>query len=61
MQVFHAQTLSVLYGQRTIFYIVYNHLSELKESPEKRVLQRLLSLYGANIVLKQIGLLYEVR
>lgn len=61
MQVFHAQTLTILYGQRTIFFIFYKHLLELNDSAEKRVLQRLLSLYGGNIVLKQIGLLYEVR
>lgn len=60
MQIFHAQTLSILFGQRVIFFIFYKHLLALDDDAERRVLQRLLSLYGANIALKQIGLLYEV-
>lgn len=60
-QVFHAQSLSIIYGQRTIFARFIEYLSDLDDSAEKEVLQKLLSLYGANIILKNIGLLYEVK
>lgn len=60
-QVFHAQTLTIIYGQRTIFARFLEHLSNVESSAEKQVLQKLLSLYGTNIILKNIGLLYEVK
>lgn len=46
--------------QRIILYMAHKQVSKLSPSPEAQVLERVLALYGANIVLKQIGLLYEV-
>lgn len=60
MQVFYAQTLSIVYGQRVIFNCFLQHIENLDDSAEKAVLQRVLALYGSNLLLRHIGILYEV-
>lgn len=60
MQVFHAQNLSIVYGQRTIYKAFYDLIEKLDSSPERIVLTKLLSLYGANLLLKHMACLYEV-
>ncbi|XP_055923982.1 peroxisomal acyl-coenzyme A oxidase 3 isoform X2 [Eupeodes corollae] len=58
-QVFTASNLSIIYAQRTIYYVFYKFVKELPAGPEKEVLRKLLSLYGANLILKHVGLLYQ--
>jgi acyl-CoA oxidase len=59
-QVFNAITLSMAYGQRAIFNAFFKHIQTLEVSPEKDVLLKVLSLYGANLIVKNyIGVLYE--
>uniref|UniRef100_A0A1A9X084 Acyl-coenzyme A oxidase n=1 Tax=Glossina brevipalpis TaxID=37001 RepID=A0A1A9X084_9MUSC len=58
MQVFGAQTLAIVYGERTIYQVFHNFVRELSESGEKRVLQKLLSLYGCNLIVKHAALFY---
>jgi acyl-CoA oxidase len=59
-QVFNAINLSLAYGYRQTFAIFFNEVQRLPMSPEKDVLSKLLSLFGANlIVTKYIGTLYE--
>lgn len=59
-QVFYAIPLSIAYGQRAIFAAFYQHIQSLSSSAEKDVLEKLLSLYGANLIVKNyLGLLYE--
>lgn len=59
-QVFHAINLAIAYGHRSIFSAFYQHIQTVEQSPEKDVLMKLLSLYGANLIVKNyLGLLYE--
>lgn len=59
-QVFNAINLATAYGQRAIFQSFYEHIQKLEQSPEKAVLMKLLSLYGANLIVKNyIGTIYE--
>lgn len=58
-QVFHAQTLSIAYGQRAIFHVFWEFVSNLEKSPERDALERIASLYGANLLMRHIGLFYE--
>lgn len=59
-QVFGAINLSIAYGHRSIFYVLYNRISELSASAERDLLVNVLSLYGANIIVKNyIGIIYE--
>lgn len=60
MQVFYAQTLTIVYAQRAIFNCFLQHVQALDNSAEKTVLQRVLALYGSNLLLQHVGLLYEV-
>lgn len=46
--------------QRAIFNVFLEFISNLESSPERDVLERIASLYGANLFLKHIGLFYEV-
>ncbi|XP_055298156.1 peroxisomal acyl-coenzyme A oxidase 3 isoform X2 [Sitodiplosis mosellana] len=59
IQVFHAQTLSIVYGQRAIFSVFSDFVSKLENTPERAVLERVTSMYGANLLLRHIGLFYE--
>lgn len=57
---FNAINLSIAYGHRAIFNAFFQHVTSVKPSAEKEVLLRLLSLYGANVIVKNyIGVLYE--
>lgn len=58
-QTFFARTLAIVYGERMIFDIFHKKVSSMSSSPEKIVLTRLLSLYGANLITKHMGLFYE--
>ncbi|XP_055849035.1 peroxisomal acyl-coenzyme A oxidase 3-like isoform X2 [Episyrphus balteatus] len=58
-QVFIASNLSIIYAQRTIFYVFYKFVRDLPESSEKDVLRKVLSFYGANLVMKHLALLYQ--
>lgn len=58
-QVFAAATLSIIYGQRMIYYVFYNHIRQLNDSAERKVLTKLLVLHGSTLILKNIGLFYE--
>lgn len=59
-QVFYARDLSLAYAQRTIFFTFFVSNENLENGPEKDVLMRLLSLYGANLILQNyMGILYE--
>jgi acyl-CoA oxidase len=59
-QVFHANSLASAYAHRQIFAASLNEISKLENSPEKEVLRKLLSLYGANlIVTKYLATLFE--
>lgn len=46
-------------AQRAMFNQVYNHLAQLPASAERTVFTRLLALYGANVVYRNLGHLYE--
>ncbi|XP_037959997.1 peroxisomal acyl-coenzyme A oxidase 3 [Teleopsis dalmanni] len=59
VQVFNAQLLSIIYGQRTIYFIMYNFVNNLSDCDEKLVLGKLLSFYGANLVLKHASIFYQ--
>lgn len=58
-QVFNAITLSVVYAQRTIFYVFYQFVNNLTESAEKSVLLKLLSFYGAYLVTKNAAVFHQ--
>lgn len=59
-QVFHARNLAIAFAQRCIFAAFYNRVKELPSCPEKEVMRKLLSLYGAHLItLNYIGILYE--
>lgn len=47
------------HSKRTIFESSLKHISALEDTPEKKVLERILSLYGGNLLLRHIGSLYE--
>ncbi|XP_055712860.1 peroxisomal acyl-coenzyme A oxidase 3-like isoform X2 [Phlebotomus papatasi] len=58
-QTFNATTLSIVYAKRMIFLAFYNRILELKESPETKALTRLLSLYGATVLITHLSILYQ--
>lgn len=95
IQVFHAQSLSIAYGQvshsmsytkwthltlqldfyfekknhfcfffiptqRAVFNVFWEYVSNLENTPERVALERVASLYGANLLMRHIGLFYEV-
>lgn len=52
--------MAIAYGHRQIFLTSFNAIKNLKDSPEQKVLEKLLILFGANLVVtKYLGLLYE--
>ncbi|KAM7352384.1 acyl-CoA oxidase 3 isoform 2-T2 [Cochliomyia hominivorax] len=59
MQVFNAQPLAIIYGQRSIYYVFYKFVMNLAESNEKQALLKLLCLYGANLITKHVGIFYQ--
>lgn len=58
-QIFNASQLSMVFGQRLIFSIALKNISSLENSPEKMVLLKLLSLYGANLITKYESFFYQ--
>uniref|UniRef100_W8BZ96 Acyl-coenzyme A oxidase n=1 Tax=Ceratitis capitata TaxID=7213 RepID=W8BZ96_CERCA len=59
IQVFNAQQLSIVYAQRTIYYIFHRFLDTAAPSNERNVLRKLLSFYGADLITKHIGIFYQ--
>ncbi|KAH8381153.1 hypothetical protein KR200_005982 [Drosophila serrata] len=59
IQVFAAQKLSLIYGERTIYYVFYKFVTNLPASAEKEVLQQVLSFYGAHLVTKYSAIFYQ--
>uniref|UniRef100_A0A0A1XQ08 Acyl-coenzyme A oxidase n=1 Tax=Zeugodacus cucurbitae TaxID=28588 RepID=A0A0A1XQ08_ZEUCU len=59
IQVFNAQQLSIIYAQRTIYYVFHRFVNDLPPSNERNVLATLLSFYGADLVTKHIGSFYQ--
>ncbi|XP_017476850.1 PREDICTED: peroxisomal acyl-coenzyme A oxidase 3 isoform X2 [Rhagoletis zephyria] len=59
IQVFYAQQLSVVYAQRTIYFVFHRFVNDLPPSNEKKVLTQLLSFYGAHLVTQHIGIYYQ--
>ncbi|XP_055643319.1 peroxisomal acyl-coenzyme A oxidase 3 isoform X2 [Toxorhynchites rutilus septentrionalis] len=59
MQTFYARTLSIAYGERLLLFTAEKFMRNLEEGPEKIAIMRLISLYGANIVLKHVGIFYQ--
>ncbi|XP_034669727.1 peroxisomal acyl-coenzyme A oxidase 3 isoform X2 [Drosophila subobscura] len=59
IQVFAAQKLSIIYGERTIYYVFYKFVNSLPASAEKQVLEQLLSFYGAHLVTKYSAIFYQ--
>lgn len=59
-QVFGAINLSIAYGHRSIFFVFFNRIKNLSASAEKDLLMKVLTLYGANIIVKNyLGVIYE--
>lgn len=59
MQVFNAQTLSIVYGQRTIYAVFYKFVMDQPNSNEKNALLKLLSMYGCNLITKNAAIFYQ--
>ncbi|XP_017033868.1 peroxisomal acyl-coenzyme A oxidase 3 isoform X1 [Drosophila kikkawai] len=59
IQVFAAQKLSIIYGERTIYYMFHKFVSNLPASAEKEVLQQVLSFYGAHLVTRYSAIFYQ--
>ncbi|XP_017065677.1 peroxisomal acyl-coenzyme A oxidase 3 [Drosophila eugracilis] len=59
VQVFAAQKLSLIYGERTIYYVFYKFVTSLSDSAEKLVLQQVLSFYGAHLIVKYSSVFYR--
>ncbi|XP_016946144.1 peroxisomal acyl-coenzyme A oxidase 3 isoform X7 [Drosophila biarmipes] len=59
IQVFYAQKLSIIYGERTIYHVFYKFVSCLHDSVEKKVLEQLLSFYGAHLITKYASVFYR--
>ncbi|XP_058058272.1 peroxisomal acyl-coenzyme A oxidase 3 isoform X1 [Anopheles bellator] len=58
-QSFFARTLSIAYGERMLLYVYSKFLANLEPGSERQALERLGALYGAGVILKHIGLLYQ--
>lgn len=58
-QIFNATQLSMVFGQRLIYSIALTNISSLESSPEKLVLIKLLSLFGANLITKYESFFYQ--
>ncbi|XP_034471539.1 peroxisomal acyl-coenzyme A oxidase 3 isoform X1 [Drosophila innubila] len=59
LQVFAAQKLSIIYAERTIYYVFYKFVTGLPASAEQQVLLKLLSFHGANLITKYSSLFYQ--
>ncbi|XP_017860107.1 PREDICTED: peroxisomal acyl-coenzyme A oxidase 3 isoform X1 [Drosophila arizonae] len=59
IQVFAAQKLSIIYAERTSYYVFYKFVTNLPASPEQQVLLKVLSFYGANLIIKYSSLFYQ--
>lgn len=46
--------------KRAIFQVANTHISRIESCAEKAVLTKVLSLYGANLLIRHIGSMYEV-
>lgn len=58
-QVFTAINLSLVYAQRTIYYVFYQFVMNQDESAEKDVLLKLLSFYGSYLVTKNAAIFHQ--
>lgn len=58
-QSFFARTLSIVYGERVLIFVADKFLKNLEDGSEKIALKRLVSLYGANVLLKYSGIFYQ--
>lgn len=59
-QVFNANALATAYAHRQIFAASFNEIKKLSGTAEQKVLEKLLSLYGANLIAtKYLATLYE--
>lgn len=58
-QVFTAINLSLVYAQRTIYFVFYQFVNNQPESAEKAVLLKLLSFYGAYLVTKNAAIFHQ--
>lgn len=58
-QVFFANNLSLIYGQRFIFSKALETITNLPSSNEKTALLRLISLHGATVLMKYSGFFYQ--
>ncbi|XP_055681517.1 peroxisomal acyl-coenzyme A oxidase 3 isoform X2 [Lutzomyia longipalpis] len=58
-QSFNATTLSIVYGQRMIFFTFYNRILEIDSPHERDALMRLLQLFGASLLTRHMGILYQ--
>ncbi|KAH8263459.1 hypothetical protein KR044_009283 [Drosophila immigrans] len=59
LQVFAAQKLSIIYAERTAYYVFYKFVTALPASAEQQVLLKVLSFYGANLITKYSSLFYQ--
>ncbi|XP_060666690.1 peroxisomal acyl-coenzyme A oxidase 3 isoform X1 [Drosophila nasuta] len=59
LQVFAAQKLSIIYAERTTYYVFYKFVTALPASAEQQVLLKVLSFYGANLITKYSSLFYQ--
>ncbi|XP_058820231.1 peroxisomal acyl-coenzyme A oxidase 3 isoform X2 [Topomyia yanbarensis] len=58
-QSFYARVLSLAYGERVMLFVADKFLRNLEDGPEKVAIGRLVSLYGANVIMKHIGIFYQ--
>ncbi|KAJ6649267.1 Peroxisomal acyl-coenzyme A oxidase 3 [Pseudolycoriella hygida] len=58
-QIFYGKTLSMVFAQRTIFNVFHKHILDVENSNERAVLTCVLTLYGGNLLIGYLGMLYE--
>lgn len=59
-QALSAITLSLIYGDRMLFKVFYEKVASWSDTPnERNAVMRLVSLFGLQIVLKYLSVLYE--
>lgn len=59
-QVFNAIPLSIAFGHRQIFAVSLEKIQKLENLPEKLILKKVLSLFGANLIAtRYLSTLYE--
>ncbi|XP_013101539.2 peroxisomal acyl-coenzyme A oxidase 3 [Stomoxys calcitrans] len=59
MQVFNAQTLSIVFAQRTIYAIFHKFVMDQPQSNEKNVLLKILAMYGCSLIIKHGAIFYQ--